>query len=188
MMVTDVSSESVARGYLQISGGSVERAIQTYYDSPELASSFNDPPAVPAASSHQPASSSRSRSIGLTGREDASGVIHIDSDDDDVPMTEEDDDDDNDDVAAIARNAQEEEDAAMARRLQEELYGSGSGAAEDGIRAPIAQTTETLAGPDPSWRGIHDDREAAVLEQLRARQSRQQRQSMSLPAVLASVY
>ena len=56
---------------------------------------------------------------------------------------------------------------AMARRLQEEMY-SENPASGDGVRAPIGRTTETLVGPDASW-GLEDDREAAVLEQLRRR-------------------
>ncbi|TGJ78136.1 hypothetical protein E0Z10_g10628 [Xylaria hypoxylon] len=157
MMVTGVESQDVARGYLQISGWDASQAIQTFYDNPELQSSFNAPSSAPTASSHHPDSSSRARNSGPTGQADSREVIEIDSDDDLLPMADDDDDDDNDndndDVAAVARNAQEEEDAAMARRLQEELYGSGSGsgAVDDGVRAPIAQTTETLAGPDMSW-------------------------------------
>lgn len=114
--------------------------------------------------------------------------MHIDSDDDD-DFRMLDDDGDGGDVASIARNAQEEEDAAMARRLQEELYGSGpgSGAVDDGVRAPIAQTIETLAGPDLAW-AMEEDREDTVLEQLRARQARQRRQSKLLPVTLASIY
>ncbi|KAI0538259.1 hypothetical protein GGR58DRAFT_312267 [Xylaria digitata] len=149
MMVTGVDSPEVARGYLQISGGDASQAIQTFYDNPELQSSFDAAPSVPTTSSHRrdsPDDLSGLRSGGIqTGfpSSRAREVIQIDSDDDDIPMIDEDDDED---VAAIARNAQEEEDAAMARRLQEELYGSGPGAADDGVRAPIAQTTETLAG------------------------------------------
>ncbi|KAH8167239.1 hypothetical protein CIB48_g998 [Xylaria polymorpha] len=149
MAVTGVTSRDVARGYLHISG----------------------PP------SQQRDTSSRARSSGFTGREDSHGVVHIDSDDDD-DFRMLDDDGDGGDVASIARNAQEEEDAAMARRLQEELYGSGpgSGAVDDGVRAPIAQTIETLAGPDLAW-AMEEDREDTVLEQLRARQARQRRQN-----------
>ncbi|KAI0193257.1 UBX domain-containing protein [Xylaria flabelliformis] len=179
MAVTGVASRDVARGYLQISGGDPNRAVMAYYESPELESSFNTAPSAPRTSSQQRGTSSRARSSGLTGREDSHGVVHIDSDDDedDIRMLE-DDDDDGGDVATIARNAQEEEDAAIARRLQEEFYGSGpgSGAAEDGVRAPIAQTTETLAGPGLAW-AMEEDREDAVLEQLRARQARQRRQN-----------
>ncbi|KAJ2988609.1 hypothetical protein NUW58_g3881 [Xylaria curta] len=173
MMVTGVDSQDVARGYLQISGGDASQAIMAFYENPELQSSFNAAPSAPSTSSHNRDSSSRARSSGLAGREDSRGVVHIDSDDDDVEMIEDDGDVEN--VASIARNAQEEEDAAMARRLQEELYGSGPGATDDSVRAPIAQTTETLAGPDPTW-AMDEDRESAVLEQIRARQARQRRQ------------
>ncbi|KAJ8129439.1 hypothetical protein O1611_g4194 [Lasiodiplodia mahajangana] len=183
MMVTGVASPEVARGYLQISSGDPSTAIQTFFDHPELQSSFSDTHSTPTASSHQQESSSRARSSRLTGREDSRGVVHIDSDDDDdnddVLMV--DDEDDNEDVAAIARNIQEDEDAAMARRLQEELSGPGSGAMDDGVRAPIAQTTETLAGPDMSWPPIDEDPDASVLGQLRARQSRQRRQNRNPP-------
>ncbi|KAI1757157.1 hypothetical protein F4782DRAFT_216783 [Xylaria castorea] len=173
--VTGVASRDVARGYLQVSGGDPNRAIMAYYENPELESSFNTASSAPRASLQQP----RAHSVGFLGREDSRGIVHIDSDDeDDIRMLE--DDGDSEHVASIARNAQEEEDAAMARRLQEELYGSGpgpgSGAADDGIRAPIAQTTETLAGPDLGW-AMEEDREDAVLEQLRARQARQRRQN-----------
>lgn len=44
-----------------------------------------------------------------------------------------------------------EDDEAMARRLQEELYGSARGEASDvenGVRAPIAKTRETLVEDD----------------------------------------
>ncbi|KAI0020206.1 hypothetical protein F4780DRAFT_384949 [Xylariomycetidae sp. FL0641] len=184
MAITGVESEQVARGYLQISGNSAMAAVQTFFDNPDLAASFTG---ASAASASQPTASSRGQPSRSIGREDAQGVIHIDSDDDnDVAMTDpgrnrfavpdnddDFDDDDDDDVAAVARNAQEEEDAAMARRLQEELYGhggGGQGASEDGVRAPIARTTETLMAPGPSWGGMDDDRESAILEQLRARQ------------------
>ncbi|KAI0514749.1 hypothetical protein F5B22DRAFT_214213 [Xylaria bambusicola] len=166
MTVTGVDSQDVARGYLQISGGEAMQAIQTFYDNPELQSSFAASSAPPAPAT----SSSRARTSGPENRASSRDVIEIESDDDDVPMV--DNDSDHEDVAAVARNAQEEEDAAMARRLQEELYGSGSGAVDDGIRAPIAQTTETLAGPDLSW-GPIDDHD----EQLRALRARQQRRN-----------
>ncbi|KAI1134968.1 hypothetical protein F5Y05DRAFT_187618 [Hypoxylon sp. FL0543] len=160
--VTGVAADHVARGYLEISGGDAMQAIQLFFESPELEASFNAPAASTSTPARQPSAAPSQR---FTGREDASGVIHIDSDEDeDVRMAENDDDDD---VAAAVRNAQEEEDAAMARRLQEEMY-SENHASGDGVRAPIAQTTETLAAPDPSW-GLDDDRQAAVMEQYRRR-------------------
>lgn len=193
MMVTDVKSDHVARGYLQIAGGNAGQAIQMFFDQPELQSSFDSPTSAPTASATTSSRPQPSTSRARTGREDASGVIHLDSDDDnddfDVNMSDNPMEiDDDDDVVAIARNAQEEEDAAMARKLQEELYGSGSGAAEDGVRAPIAQTTETLAAPSMPW-GIADDdngRGDDALAQLRARQFHRQR-SRFPAATLTSV-
>lgn len=165
MAITGVEDERVARGFLEISGSDPMQAIQLFFESPELASNFTA--ANTNAQSSAPAQSSRS-GRGYTGREDARGVITIDSDDegDDVDMLGAENDDDNG-VAAVARAAQEEDDAAMARRLQEEMYSPGAGGQEE-VRAPIQRTTETLVGPDPSW-GLEDDREAAVLEQLRRR-------------------
>ncbi|KAH9999730.1 hypothetical protein F4779DRAFT_605169 [Xylariaceae sp. FL0662B] len=158
MNVTGVTAEHVARGYLDISGGDASQAIQLYFENPELQASFNAPAASSSSSTRQPATSSASsRSARHTGREDDRGVIHIDDDDEgDFPMGDDTNDDfvmhedDDDDITAIARTAQEEEDAAMARRLQEEMYSENPTSA-DGVRAPIARTTETLAAPDPSW-------------------------------------
>ena len=74
-----------------------------------------------------------------------------------------------------------EDDEAMARRLQEEIYGAGAaggaGASTDlldehGVRAPLARTTETLIGPGSYGQvGDEDDTHAAVLEQLRVRET-----------------
>lgn len=178
------ANEQVARGYLQLSGNDAMQAIQLFFDNPDLAASFNQPQntARPA-----PAAQSSSRTGTYTGRQDESGVIHIDSDDE--MQTDDDRDaefvipeDDDDDVAAVVRNAQEEEDAAMARRLQEEMYGQnpgGGGLDDEGVRAPIAQRTEMLAAPDPAW-GLEDERESAILEQLRRRQMPRPRGTMDL--------
>ncbi len=63
-------------------------------------------------------------------------------------------------------------DEVLAKRLQEEFYG-GTGIAselgEDGIRAPMARTTETLIGPDSFDPNDAEQMHAAVLEQMRAR-------------------
>ena len=213
LSVTGLDSEHVARGYLEISGNDPMQAIQLFFENPDLASSFTaqpEPaPAAPAAAAPAAASMSSSRSVSAgrgwgvrgptAGREDARGVIHIDSDgddDDDVDMdrpvgdhnhiTIPDDADehfgapDHRDVAAVARAAQEEEDAAMARRLQDDMY-SQDPASADSVRAPMARTTETLVAPEPSW-SIDDDREAAVLEQLRRR--RQPRAASRFPVLV----
>ncbi|KAI1336955.1 hypothetical protein F5Y15DRAFT_392777 [Xylariaceae sp. FL0016] len=177
MMITGVEQEHVARGYLEISNGDAMQAIQLFFENPELQSSFTN---------QQPASASRGQGQRAIGREDASGVIHIDSDDEDVSMTNNpnhftvpDDDSDDGGIAAVARNAQEEEDAAMARRMQEELYAQGGGgqsAMNDEVRAPIARTTEMLAAPSGfGGMGDMDDDAEAFLEQQRARAAAQRR-------------
>lgn len=168
MAITGVDNERVARGYLEISNNDQMQAIQLFFESPELAANFTaNTNTTSAQSSSAPAQSSGGGRRGYTGREDARGVITIDSDDDDVDMLGAGNDNDGDEhVAAVARAAQEEDDAAMARRLQEEMYGQ-AGSTEE-VRAPLSRTTETLVGPDPSW-SLEDDREAAVLEQLRRR-------------------
>jgi hypothetical protein len=157
------ANRTAAEHMLELCGGELEQAIQLWFTDEDLQRSLSN-----AGSSAAAASASHSSRPGRpqVGREDEQGVIHLDSDDD-VPMTE-DDPDDADEAAAIARRAQEEEDAAMAKRMQEELYGSGPAAQEGGVRAPMARVTETLVGgfDDPE----DDDGHSAVLEQLRRRQ------------------
>ncbi|KAF4982611.1 hypothetical protein FZEAL_1805 [Fusarium zealandicum] len=166
------ASTDVARSFLEMTANNFERAIELFYENPDLAAgvgaglSSNTPPTNPTAPA--PARSN-------PGRQDSEGIIHIDSDEDeDMQFVE--DSDHEDERAAVAQAAalaQEEEDMAMAKRLQEELYqgnqGSGSGGGADDVRAPIAPTTETLMAP--GWGGgDHDDgMEAALLEQLRRR-------------------
>lgn len=170
MSVTGVDSEQVARSYLAVAGGDSMQAIQLFFEEPDLQASFVG---QASASTSAPAASSSRARTNPAGREDAQGVIHIDSDDDDVPMSGTevgDPDDGDDDVAAVARAAQEEEDAAMARRLQDDMYSQDPGSI-DGVRAPMARTTETLVAPDPSW-SLDDDQEHAVMDQIRRRQQR----------------
>lgn len=161
------ASVDVARGYLELTGGDNQRAIELFFESPDL---VGDGVARPAATTSSSRSRSASRRVNI-GREDASGVIHISDDDEgDADMDYDDNDfEDHDDderaaVAQAAALAQEEEDAAMAKRLQEEMYQE-SGPSGD-VRAPIARTTETLVAPDPSW---GEDDSSAILEQLRRR-------------------
>lgn len=163
------ASADVAQGFITLAGDDVERAIELFFENPELASQIGNTGG--AAARPQPAAAAR---VSRAGREDADGVIHIDSDDEDDFMRDIDDDDDDNEAAEQAANrAQEEEDAAMAKRLQEELYGSGSGAGGAGgaggedVRAPIARTTETLVAPDMGWGGGVD--EESFLSQMRRR-------------------
>jgi hypothetical protein len=182
------ASEDAARQVVEMCAGDVEQAIQLWFADEELQRNLSTAaPAAPSSSSPAAAAGRRSNRPPVSiGRVDASGVIHIDSDDDDddddddVQMITDSYDDDmefDDDAGAaaeaanVARTAQEEEDAAMAKRLQEELY-SGQAVDEDGVRAPMGRTTETLVGPGGGWGmgGVdEDDMQSAVLEQLRRR-------------------
>ncbi|KAM0294574.1 hypothetical protein ACHAO9_001008 [Fusarium lateritium] len=178
MAITGASTD-VARSFLEMTAGNFERAIELFYENPDLVSgvgaglSSTEQQAAAAA----PASASAT-ARGNIGRQDSAGVIHIDSDDDqDMQLDDFSDNGDDNDRAVAAQAAalaQEEEDMAMAKRLQEELYqggnqGSGSGGNPDDVRAPIARTTETLVAP--GWGGGENDdgMEAAFLEQLRQR-------------------
>ncbi|KAL8857073.1 MAG: hypothetical protein Q9178_006365 [Gyalolechia marmorata] len=65
------------------------------------------------------------------------------------------------------------DDEAFARQLQQEMYGETgleTPLGPEGVRAPIARTIETLIGPDSFDPNDPGDMNAAVLEQLRARQ------------------
>lgn len=178
------ANDTAARRMLELCGGDLEQAVQLWFTDEELQRSLANPAtqAAPAAASRS-AGASRSSSRPNrpnVGREDASGVIHIDSDDEDIQMTEDDDlgqFDDSDDeatrAATIAQKAQEEEDAAMAKRLQEEMYGGGGSRAggpngEDEVRAPMARTTETLVAPG----GFGGDDNDEMYERLQIEQQR----------------
>jgi hypothetical protein len=162
--------EDIARKFLELAGNDSQRAVELYFENPDLVSGV--------ATSTPPVPNQRTRPN--IGREDESGVIHLDSDDDEAMFDGGDSDDDDGRAAAqnAAAIAQEEEDAALAKRLQEELYreNHGSGAAmgggmdSDDVRAPIARTTETLVAPDPSW-SHHDDLDSVMFEQLHRRRN-----------------
>ncbi|KAH6608499.1 hypothetical protein Trco_001845 [Trichoderma cornu-damae] len=166
------ASVDVARGFLAITTGDYQRAIELYFESPDLVGAGVSGNSAAGGSTFRPAP----RRVNI-GRQDASGVIHISDDDDDgdAGMKFRVDGEDNDGfddglderaaAAQAAALAQEEEDAAMAKRLQEELYQE-SGHAGGDIRAPIARTTETLVAPDSSWGG---EESSAILDQLRRR-------------------
>jgi hypothetical protein len=163
------SGEPAAQRMFEICGD-LEQAVQLWYGDEELQRSLSNPAsAAPTASTRSQAQSSRPLPGRRAGREDDRGVIHIDSDED-IDMTENefDDDDDTSAAAMVARSAQEEEDAAMAKRLQEELYGAGGqDAGEEGVRAPMARTTEMLVAPNYDA----PDDVGAAMEEIRQRQA-----------------
>ena len=138
------STPKLATQYLQLADFNIEQAMQLYFENG--GAPLTEEPAQPTRRS---------------GYEGPSGVVHIDSDSDD------------DDRLSHARVPTQpaavstlEDDAAMARRLQEEMYRGDNMDDNDGVRAPMARTTETLVGPEPD---LDDDMHTNILSQLRAR-------------------
>ncbi|KAH8698288.1 putative UBX domain protein [Talaromyces proteolyticus] len=141
------STPELATQYLEIADFNIEQAMQLYFEN--------------GGAEIQP-----SRQTEPTHRNNlGSDVIHHADADDDVLV---------DEARSSAPSRQPdlnfEDDAAIARRLQEELYAAG-GDSSDGVRAPIARTTETLVGPGAEDFGELDP----VLNRLRMRQSRNNR-------------
>lgn len=144
MAVTDADANK-AQTYLTLTDGNVESAIELFFNNPDLGGAPSQPARQPTSSRENP--------------------INVDDDDDDdIEMT----------GSGPAHNVDDDE--AMARRLQEEMYGSGGGGGgagggfgEDGVRAPMARTTETLVGPGSAGFDDPDDMNAAVFEQLARR-------------------
>ncbi|KAJ5683055.1 hypothetical protein N7462_006220 [Penicillium macrosclerotiorum] len=136
--VTGAAPE-LATQYLQLADFDIEQAMLLYFENG--GAPLTEEPSHPT------------RQVGF---EDESGVVHIDSDTDD-------------DAGSRAQTSGQaaggifEDDAAMARRLQEEMYQGGDH--DDGVRAPMARTTETLVGPEPDF--DNDDMHANILSQLR---------------------
>ena len=165
--ITSADPQQAAQ-YLQLTENNLEQAIQLYFEGGplDIGGAGSAPPtsADAASSSGQEAA----RPPAFTHPQD---VVHIDSDDD---MSDDFDIDGAEPAVTGTRTDPQpiEDDEAMARRLQEEMYGSGGAAVGDDVRAPIARTTETLVGPDADWASDPDTMRAAVAEQLMARQQR----------------
>lgn len=150
------SNPELATQYLQLADFNIEQAMQLYFDNNGAA--LTEEP-------HQPP-----RPSNLADEPD---VIQIDSDSDDDNRAER--------PTHPAGGATFEDDAAMARRLQEQMYGGGgpgggqgAGAGngdfdDEGVRAPMARTTETLVGPGAADFDNEDDMHTNILSQLRAR-------------------
>lgn len=153
-----------AAQYLRLTDNNLEQALQLFFDSPNLdlgGSSTTHPPAHNASTAHDP--------------------ITIPSDDDmDV-------DTDHQSTPPSAFQPNVDDDEAMARRLQEEMYGSGGGGAgagglgQDEVRAPIDRRTETLVGPGADW-GPEDD-EADINELVREQLARRRDHAGSRPGI-----
>lgn len=145
------SSPEKAQQYLQLTDGNVEQAVELFFNNPDLGVAATAPSSDPAPPSTRdnpiPIEDDDLPDLQETGRGDAGGLSF-------------------------------EDDEAMARRLQEEMYGGRGlgGAAGDadaeGVRAPMARTTETLVGPNSDWRDDPSEMRAAIAEQMMARQRR----------------
>ncbi|KAL9034647.1 MAG: hypothetical protein Q9214_006952, partial [Letrouitia sp. 1 TL-2023] len=185
------------RQYLELTDGDVEQAIELFFANggAALGGSTTSDTTSP---SHRPSiSQPPTRPLDQVQTTD-DGVIHIDSD------SEPDDSEDDTAVghrprAPAPRPGQlasslntvagvtppsgqglgsTDDDEAIARRLQEEMYGESGVVPEmdpQGIRAPIARTTETLIGPDSFDPNDPEDMNAAVQQQIRARDTRRTR-------------
>ncbi|KAF1987829.1 hypothetical protein K402DRAFT_392624 [Aulographum hederae CBS 113979] len=138
-----------ARVYLNLSDNNFANAVTLFFESPDLAASTTQPtPSAPATSSNRAPHGA------------ADDIIDVDSAEDDDFMD-----------TSGGGGADVESDEALARRLQQEDYGGGSGGGgDDGVRAPIARTSETLVGGGPVW--ASDDLHDEVMAQMQARQQR----------------
>lgn len=169
--VTDASAEHAVQ-YLRVTDGDVQQAIQLFYDTGGIEL---EPTAHPANTTSQPLDPTPSY-------DDEREVVHIDSDDDAPQILQNPPSRTQVPTHSIQTPASVtppsgihastvEDDEAMARRLQEELFSEPGGSAAlgpEGVRAPLARTTETLVGPGSDT--YDDDHIQAVMAQMRARQ------------------
>lgn len=172
--VTEASPEA-AQQFLDMSGGDVETAVDLWMNNAELRTQITGATQAPPASSNR-----------------------------DNPITIDDDEVEDDDVQEIGSRQvgggsgpSMEDDEAMARRLQEEMYGGGSAGGAggaggmmdpEGVRAPMARTTETLVGPGSDWRDNPDEMNAAIAEQVAARNQRRARPGIFNQHEAASIW
>ena len=156
------ASPEQAQQFLALTDGNVEQAVELFFSNPDLGASAAAPTqSAPSLNQHNP----------ITVDDDEMG----DLDDDDVQET-------GSRVVGAPGGGEPsiEDDEAMARRLQEEMYGAGGGGGAagvgdmdaEGVRAPMARTTETLVGPNSDWRDDPGEMNAAIAEQLMARRQR----------------
>ena len=157
--ITSADPERAAQ-YLRVSDNNLEQAIQLFFESGGVDMGAALPSSQPTTAAHP---SNRNEPIAVDSDDEEGGAR--------LPTRQQPSQEQPAGHAA-------EDDEAMARRLQDEMYGSGgSGRREDvdeeGVRAPIGRQAETLSGPYADWRDDASSMEAAVAEQMLARQLRQ---------------
>ncbi|KAL3478211.1 hypothetical protein BJX99DRAFT_224819 [Aspergillus californicus] len=146
------STAELATQYLQLAEFNIEQAMQIYFD--------ND--GAPLTREAVPSTSTANRAPLPSAYEDESGVVHVDSDDEAARPAPHN---------PHLNGSDFENDAAMAHRLQQEMYGEHGQEEAEGVRAPMARTTETLVGPGADF----GDMEENILGNLRSRQRRSNR-------------
>jgi UBX domain-containing protein 7 len=165
---TSITSAPPAQAlqYLGLTDNNLEQAIQLFFEDPNLATGS---PQLQTSTIPRPAGPTGSRP---SYTEDASEVIHIESDNEESEDLEMADVEESHDPASAHQPAPStEDDEEIARRLQEEMYQSAP-LGPEGVRAPISRTTETLVGPGASWGSSEDDINSLVSDQLLRRQRR----------------
>lgn len=183
-----------ARQYLGFTDNDVQQAIELFFanEGADLeATSASNPP---SSSNPPPIPDPSTRPLGSSsGQRDSDGIVHIDSDPESDSLEYS-----NPPVSGTGRrqpagagrtgpaphtpsaptppqraSGPVDDDEAFARQLQQEMYGEAgmdNVVDPEGVRAPIARTTETLVGPDSFDPDDPEDMNAAVLQQIRARQ------------------
>ncbi|KAI4129967.1 MAG: hypothetical protein LQ338_001973 [Usnochroma carphineum] len=183
-----------ARQYLSFTDGDVQQAIELFFanEGADLGVPATSNPPISSHAPPVPDPSTRPQAS-QRARQGSDGIVHIYSDSDSDPdystsrtptlPTRQ--------PAPAGRTASThqaasrstppilqapnrvDDDEAFARQLQQEMYGEAgvdSAVDPEGVRAPIARTTETLIGPDSFDPDDPEDMNAAVYQQLRARQ------------------
>ena len=182
---TNATPEQAQR-LLHLTDGNTEQAIELFFNSDGLDLGANPATTTTNTTPHiiRPSSSSPTQVSRQYYEEN--GVVHVDSDEEtSIPnqtrfqpsrAREQASPSTPAGQPSDVTNPTLESDEAIARRLQEEFYGSGARGADmrdpDGVRAPIASTRETLVGPGSYDENDEEDMRAAVLEQMRARRER----------------
>ena len=145
--ITSADPERASQ-YLRVTDYNLEQAIQLYFESDGVDMGGSAGPMQPHS--------------GVSPSREHAAPIPVDSDEEPG--------------SAIGTQHRVEDDEAIARRLQDEMYGSagpGPGNTDpEGVRAPIGRTTETLLGPSADWRDDPEEMNAAIAEQMMARQQR----------------
>ncbi|KAF8416706.1 hypothetical protein EV426DRAFT_413966 [Tirmania nivea] len=152
--ITGASTKN-AESYLHVADGDLAQAVQLFFDMGGADMNIpasSDAPAAPAHS--QPSGASLNVPIAVNNDDDMMG-----EDDDDFRVALEASRSgrpNQDNLSPITAGStrlgeQWDDDEAMARRLQEELYSDTGPQETNGVRAPIARTTETLVGPDEDY-------------------------------------